>query len=578
MASDPWIVASKREKEPNEKNSGDILTPGILAEDMVRISLIEWLSANSGSRREQIIDFVYGSRNAKKTSLREKCKEIKWYDPCIGEGAFPLAIIKVYRELGITDMPLIYGHDINPYYVDTAIKRIAMVCGEEWMPLLADRFTTEDVLALPSYGECFRDASETEEKYDITIGNPPYVRENVMEKSLREIYKENFPELDGKSTDLYVYFICHGLNVLTDTGVLTFVTPAQFQTSHYGKPVRRIINEKCDLKVIADFGELPVFKNVSVHTSVYCLSRKKEGRNFLRYEYTSLPGKQPLLLLYQSGAWLPQQNLEEEGWIFSSANGSLILDFLEKSGAALKEYSEGVFSGIKTGCKKAFFIRSSEMENYSEYDMSYCEKMIVPKKICAWKSIWSDDFLALIEKNEKLEESSGLYARMLVYQDKLKARVDVEGHETWYGLRQCSYYDKFKQPKIIYPDISTECRFSMDTESYLIPDGAFFIPGEDYYLLGILNSCIGRYYFRQKCARIGNPRMGGRIRFKKVYVENFPVALPETNPLLAEKIAQIAKKSSQRGKITSGDSKKLDILSSDMYRIPPEYREIIQEY
>ena len=329
------------------------------------------------------------------------------------------------------------------------------------------------------------------------------------------------------------------------------------------------------MRVVADFNELPVFKNVGVHTTVYCLAKAKNNNQFRRYEYTELPKTKPLSLLYSDGFLLPQENISEEGWVFSSSKAHIVLSYLDSKGVPLCQYSSGVFSGIKSSCKKAFFMRSNQTEGFTPYDWSYCKKMILPKDIKKWKTDWKDNYFAIVKKDELLDEDSLIYQHMLGYRNDLESRTDIIGHKTWYGLRQCGYYDRFEDTKIIYPDISTECRFSMDTEGYYIPDGAFFIPGEDYYLLGLLNSCIGQYYFRQKCARIGNPQMGGRIRFKKVYVENFPVIAKSTDLALARQIEKVTKDICNEINVDH-NIVLLDELAIQMYSISEEMSEIIR--
>lgn len=572
------IAYSISEKKLLNEDNGVVLTSNILAEDMVRVSLIEWLITNSDFEERDIIEFVYGNSITCNRHLKDLCAKIKWYDPCVGGGVFPLSIVQVYKEIGIHEMPFIYGYDLDPFYVLATEMRMIYAFGTDKTATIKDRFWVGDVLDTQLEQMSLFNLTEHRESYDIVIGNPPYVRGSAIDKELKKKYIRNFPELERKSTDLYTYFICHGLNVLNETGILTFVTPAQFQMSNYGKPIRKVINKKSDLRLIADFDELPVFKNIGVHTSVYSLSRKKTGNQFRRYEYKELPEVNPLYFLYSDGVCLPQENVSEAGWVFSSADAHSIISFLEKAGMPLKNYSGGVFSGIKTGCKKVFFLDEDDLEDYTEYDLAHCRKMIIPKKITAWKSQWTEDYLAIVKKDEELRVNSELYKRMLLYKDDLCSRSDVVGHGTWYGLRQCGYYDKFDQPKIIYPDISTECRFSMDCDSRYIPDGAFFIAGEDYYLLGILNSCIGRYYFRQKCARIGNPQMGGRIRFKKVYVESFPVINPNKNEDIAKAIVSIARAAVESGTIDKKISRKLDELVLALYNVPDEYKKTIQEY
>ena len=557
-------------------DNGVVLTSNILAEDMVKISLIEWLSLNTEYSRNLIVDFVYG-KQSKCASLRKICSQIKWYDPCVGGGVYPLSIIKVYQDLKIENIPVIYGYDINPLYIEATITRMSLSCGNEYREIFNTRIVCGDALDSQLNQLSLFMNPDNIVKYDIAIGNPPYVRGSAIEKKNRKKYADNYPELAGKNTDMYTYFICHALNSLSERGVMTFVTPAQFQMSNYGRPIRNVIAKEGELRVIADFNELPVFKNIGVHTSVYCISKKKTGKSFLRYEYQELPSIEPLKKLYFDGLEFPQENISMDGWIFSSPKAFTVLEFLQNKGIPLKNYSQGVFSGIKSGCKKAFFMKTRDMAGFKDDDWKYCKKMVLPKNIKPWRSKWSDDYLVVIKKGEKIDENSMIYKHMSIYEEILKERSDVIGHETWYDLRQCGYYDKFEKPKIIYPDISTECRFSMDNNSLYIPDGAFFIPGEDFYLLGILNSCIGRYYFKQKCARIGNPKLGGRIRFKKVYVEEFPVVDRQNDEQLAKKISALALEIHEGNADVFDNLKKIDELALEMYNVPQNMRTIIQE-
>lgn len=555
-------------------DNGVVLTSNVLAEDMVKVAMIEWLAANSEYEEYELYNFVYG-REAMPEKLKEQCESIRWYDPCVGGGVYPLSIASVYKSLGIVEKPQIYGYDVNPLYVETTILRLSLVYGKENAAFYRGNIKCKDALDTFLTQKSIFD--ETEEEYDIVIGNPPYVRGGAIPISLRKKYVQNYPELGGKSTDLYTYFMCHGVNAMAEKGVLCYVTPAQFQISNYGKPIRKFLSSKMDLCLIADFNELPVFKDISVHTSVYCMIKERKNTTFKRYEYTELPTINPLEKLFDEGSVFPQENISENGWIFSSDKAMLLLNHLDAKGITLREYSGGVYSGIKSSCKSAFFMRKEDTIGFTEVDWKYCVKMIIPKKISAWKSEWSDDYFALVKKNDVLPDDSKIYKHMLKYENDLKKRTDIDGHKTWYGLRPCAYYDVFKEPKIIYPDISTTCKFSMDLQGYYIPDGAFFIPGEDYYLLGLLNSCVGDYYFHQRCARIGNPQKGGRIRFKKVYVENFPVPHENTNKKVAEEIKEVAHQIYENGDVSEELQKKLDDLAILMYDIPQSLIRLITE-
>ena len=58
----------------------------------------------------------------------------------------------------------------------------------------------------------------------------------------------------------------------------------------------------------------------------------------------------------------------------------------------------------------------------------------------------------------------------------------------WWELRACDYYDEFDVPKIVYPDIAKESRVAFDNDGLYFSNTVYFIPLDDKYLLGILNS------------------------------------------------------------------------------------------
>jgi hypothetical protein len=117
----------------------------------------------------------------------------------------------------------------------------------------------------------------------------------------------------------------------------------------------------------------------------------------------------------------------------------------------------------------------------------------------------------------------------------------------------------------------------MDTGGFFVSDGAFMIPKNDYFLLGILNSCIGRFYFRATCNSIGNPQEGGRLPFKKTYVENFPIPKPlQETTTLRNEIACLAHSLANDQPVDNA-VQRIDELSLELYRVPEQYRQIIRE-
>ncbi len=119
-----------------------------------------------------------------------------------------------------------------------------------------------------------------------------------------------------------------------------------------------------------------------------------------------------------------------------------------------------------------------------------------------------------------IDEYPAIFAHLKQFQDKLQKRWDKGNF--WWELRACDYYNQFEQPKIIYPDIATTCRFTLDHDRYFSTNTTYFIPGDDLYLLGILNSKLGQFYFTEVCAGLEG---GGKtyLRFFGQYLKEFPI-------------------------------------------------------
>jgi hypothetical protein len=95
--------------------------------------------------------------------------------------------------------------------------------------------------------------------------------------------------------------------------------------------------------------------------------------------------------------------------------------------------------------------------------------------------------------------------------------------EYWWELRACDYYDEFEKPKIVYPDIAKESRFALDTDGLYFANTVYFIPLNDLYLLGLLNSKLIFSYFKRIASVLGDPDKGGRLRWFRQDVIRIPI-------------------------------------------------------
>lgn len=89
---------------------------------------------------------------------------------------------------------------------------------------------------------------------------------------------------------------------------------------------------------------------------------------------------------------------------------------------------------------------------------------------------------------------------------------------------QLKFADFMAAPKIIFPDIATTPRFAFDNIGHFGTNTTYFIAKPDLYLLGLLNSRVGGFYFSAVCAGLEG-KNETYLRFFGRYLESFPVRM-----------------------------------------------------
>ncbi|MCZ8240304.1 MAG: hypothetical protein O9323_00595 [Microcystis sp. LE19-131.1A] len=101
-----------------------------------------------------------------------------------------------------------------------------------------------------------------------------------------------------------------------------------------------------------------------------------------------------------------------------------------------------------------------------------------------------------------------------------ESRGRKPGSYQWYEIQDnVAYYAEFEKPKIVFPDIAKESRFTLDFTGTYLDMTSFMIPVNDLYLLGVLNSSSVYKYFLE----IGAQVRGSYLRFKRQYVAKIPI-------------------------------------------------------
>lgn len=283
-----------------------------------------------------------------------------------------------------------------------------------------------------------------------------------------------------------------------------------------------------------------------------------------------------------------------DSWVILSPIEQSIKRKIEAVGTPLKDWDINIYRGVLTGYNDAFIITTSKRDEIlsncqNEDERKRTAELIRPilrgRDIKRYGYEWANlyliatfparhynidsfpavkEYLLSFAYDSLLENGNDWVAKNYLAEfckQKLeqtgqeiiingKYVLDPQGHKEksrkrtnnkWFETQDSiSYWEDFKQPKILFQEIVQESQFMIDTEgTFFCNDTGRIIVGEGlYHLLGVLNSSL--FFYAIKTFYGGGILGDHGVRMKHTFFEKFP-CLP-----ISEDISSIAESLTHR--------------------------------
>lgn len=376
--------------------------------------------------------------------------------------------------------------------------------------------------------------------FDAVIGNPPYVRQEILGQEFKGYAKKHYAVYHGVA-DLYTYFIEKGVSLLRDGGQFSYIVANKWMRANYGKPLRAWLKER-RIEEIVDFGDLPVFQTATTYPCILRMKKNSPEGTFEAVNVETLDFTDLTDYATKHTITVRQDALDDGGWSLVDEQTQKVLRKIMGVGVPLGEYVGGkIFRGIVTGLNKAFVIDEETKERLIVEDPE-SEGIIKPflagKNSRRYRPLRSDDYLIFTRHGTDIKEYPAIEAHLKQFKTELTPKPDGWNGEKWNGRKpgqykwyeiqdKIDYYPCFEEEKIIYPEICKGPEFTYDSEKYYTNNKCFIIPLPDKYLLGILNSKLDYFYFETSLPKL----RGGFFMPASVIFKDFPVrTIDPTDP------------------------------------------------
>jgi len=390
---------------------------------------------------------------------------------------------------------------------------------------------------------------------DIIVGNPPYVRsKNIDTKT-----KQNLPFWRTSkvgNADLYIPFFEIGLTLLTDNGILGYITVNTFFKSVNARALRNFLSSNRVSMKIIDFGEQKVFKKKLAYTCLAFLTKAssdaicyykaaiKEVQSHKKIKFNKIEYS----LLDNNRGWhLNEGTVLKNIRLIEGAGPSLGDSYSIKNGIATLANDVFIFKPLRQ--EDNFYVMSKDGIEY-QIEKGICRSIIKPNVIKSEEdiSVKEEKIITPYDVENKVI-SEDLFSRnypnaynyLLSQREILDARDKGEGnYEAWYAFGRTQAISD-QGIKLLFPYMSDIPHFVFTPQKDMMIYCGYAIfhksESELLFLKRVLESNVFDYYMKNT----SKPYSAGYYSYAKNYVKNFglyPFSKEQKKQILALKTKQ----------------------------------------
>jgi len=374
-------------------------------------------------------------------------------------------------------------------------------------------------------GGTTKQSADVKQGFDVIIGNPPYVRAELLTNYLG--YFEKNYSVYHSASDLFAYFYELGSKIINDNGLMGYISNT-FDKTTAGKVLREYLTNKTSLKEYIDFTEVQIFEGATTYPVIIILENGVgKDCNFKYIKIPKIAQSRVIDIDNENEIQVLQSSLNSKSWSFLSVGMANIFNKILQHTNLRDKYGR-CYYGVKTALNDAFIIDNNW--SFSEHIKPILEGKEIKKwnvqkveqKLILFKSKWTNEVYAnQSSETEKLEslikDFPQIFNHLLSFKERAIKRYDQGDY--WWELRNCAYYDLFEKPKIIFPNLQNTNKFCFDSIGTFVNAPAVFLPVNSKALLCVLNSKIVWEFLKSICV----VRSGGYIEVKPQYFEQIPI-------------------------------------------------------
>lgn len=391
------------------------------------------------------------------------------------------------------------------------------------------------------------------ESFDFAVGNPPYVRQELIPDVLLAEYRGRYATIYDRA-DLYIPFIERSLISLAQGGQLGFICADRWMKNRYGGPLRQLVAEQFHLKIYVDMVTTDAFHtDVIAYPAITIISREKPGSTRIAHrpeiDQDALSKLTAQLLSPRPGKKTGEvRELQSvaagaEPWILESLDQLALVRRLEKSFPTLEEAGCKVGIGVATGIDNIFIGQFEALDVEADRKLPLAMTRDIVKGHVEWRGFGVINPFADAGGLVSLEDCPRLKRYLESHKELIAHRHCAQkAPANWYRTIDRIYPALARTPKLLIPDIKGEAHVVYES-GQLYPHHNLYYVASDMWDLKALQAVLLSGIARLFVSTYSTKMRGGYLRFQAQYLRRIRVPFWEEVPArLKRDLAQAAER------------------------------------
>lgn len=206
----------------------------------------------------------------------------------------------------------------------------------------------------------------SDKKYDLILGNPPYIRYQYLTEKQREIQADILTSHGMKSNKLinaWVAFLVSCVQLLSDKGTIAFVIPAEILQVAYAEDLRLYLSNNLDTITLITFKQL-VFTDIEQEVLIFIGEKGSNSQGIRIIEMDDLSELNNLIV--EDYHYRELLHVKEKWTKYFVSSDMEVLQAIRSDSRFIQFSDYGLINvGITTGNNKYFSIDEATEKEYS---------------------------------------------------------------------------------------------------------------------------------------------------------------------------------------------------------------------